>query len=173
MKSYFLVVPSEGCQKQWQSSKNHRPTGLFQKIMKKTLRGLLMGRWGIVVRFIEAGKTTKDCCQVPGVCVSSMARWFSYIPLWKKFGFVFTKKDKGPKFFCHQFNVKTLSSSVSFPILPALSVFPATHQPMLCCRTQAYIGPILRGPMLLLWRKDKQRHGLAHNLTHATKGGLS
>ena len=49
----------------------------FLQCYKRSLLGTMHGRMGVVVRFI--GTEIKDCFQVPGACVSSTTRWFSFI----------------------------------------------------------------------------------------------
>lgn len=63
----------------------------FLRCHEKSISGPRKGGQGVMVRLIEAVANTKDCPQVPGVCASPTAGWFSSIPLWKKPSIVCTK----------------------------------------------------------------------------------
>lgn len=111
--------------------------GVFPWSPKKSTSGdPRMGGWGVGVRFLEAGASTR----VPGVWVPSTARWFSSSCCGRTPALSSASPEgPGPELLCHRFSPR--QSWVRFSL--------GSHRASLPVPPDSCLGPAL-GPVLLL-----------------------
>lgn len=139
--------------------------GSCHGVVRKALWGPCRGGRGVMVKCFEARANTKDCPQVPRVCVSAMGRWFSFVLLWKKFSLVFIKPRRRARVqkFCiiRLVHAKAQSGLVFVPIwslfFTALGCCIQAHVLAACTARQALGLPVAARITWLLGRENASK----------------